>query len=242
MSGSLILLRALALCASLIGSQAFAQTSVMPTGTANTAPPEAVEETGDTLPLAQLATAHELFDLARRRRDPVLAIAALRLAAGVESHPIERRPVEVVGGQPSEKVDSLGPLEADTMAAYTTQLARQDPALRRMIDMAMTFGGSRGRLAGPGVMRGRIDARGRHVYFGQDTVFRAGEPAQILLVGDGDSNLNLVVLDELGNEICRRDGPSDREFCSWTPRWTGPYRIVVLNDGSVWSNFTLRTN
>ena len=242
MSGFRTLLRALALSASIIGLQAVAQTSVIPSSTANVAPPETVEEAGDTLPLAQLAAAHELFDVARRRRDPVLAIAALRLAAGVESRPIERRPVEVAGGQPSEKVASLGPPEAETMADYAYQLTGKDPALRRMIETAMTAGGGRGRVSGPGVTRGRVEARGRHVYFGPDTVFRAGEPAQILLAGDGDSDLDLLVLDELDNEICRRAGPSDREFCSWTPRWTGPYRIVVLNAGPVWSNFTLRTN
>ena len=236
---------ALAACTAL-ASPAIAQPGAQPGPAArsgpNATPPGEVDDSAGATPLGRLALAQELFRLARLQRDPIVAAAAVRLAAPVQSRDMARAPVEQLPGRASAKTSSLGPPELPEMLALARQLAAGDPALLRQIDLANQPSDSRGRVAGPGLTRSRIEAGGRTTYQGQDTVFRGGEPAQVLLTGDGDADLDLFVVDELGNEVCRSEGPTDREYCSWTPRWTGQFRIIIVNSGSVWNSFALRTN
>lgn len=208
----------------------------------NAVPASEADDDGEGSPLGRLVLAQDLFQLARRGRDPVLALAALRLAAAVGSVELARAPVEEVAGRPSRKTGSLGPPEVPEMAALARQLADGDAALLRLVAEAEQPARDRGRLAGPALTRARIEAGARIAYAGPETTFRGGEPAQILLTGDGDADLDLLVLDDAGNEVCRSSGPADREYCHWIPRWTGRFRIVIINLGSVWSDFALRTN
>ena len=59
--------------------------------------------------------------------------------------------------------------------------------------------------------------------------FVGGFKAAVVLVGDGDTDLDLYVYDENGKLITYSEGPSDREAVSWTPRWTGKFTIKVVN-------------
>src|SRR5262245_60292593 len=57
--------------------------------------------------------------------------------------------------------------------------------------------------------------------------FNAGEMARVSIRGDGDTDLDLFVYDENGNEICRSTGTYDVEACTFQPRWTGNFRVEV---------------
>ena len=88
--------------------------------------------------------------------------------------------------------------------------------------------GSRGATGGPGrkttvVSRGTTD-----VY---RVNFRGGEPALVLVSGDGDSDLDLFILDENGNRVCKDDDTTDDMLCRWTPKWSGQFTIRVKNLG-----------
>jgi len=72
--------------------------------------------------------------------------------------------------------------------------------------------------------------------------FYANETAMVGVIGDGDTDLDLYVFDERGNLIVSDDDYSDRCMVTWTPRWTGQFTIKVVNRGSVYNNFRLRTN
>ncbi|MCW5605970.1 MAG: hypothetical protein KIT18_15620, partial [Burkholderiales bacterium] len=85
-------------------------------------------------------------------------------------------------------------------------------------------------MGGPKSATHTVEARVNDIFC---VTFRGGEPAVVGISGDGDTDLDLVVLAENGNVICRADGPSDDEICRWTPRWTGLFRIEVRNLGSV---------
>src|SRR2546421_7292389 len=66
--------------------------------------------------------------------------------------------------------------------------------------------------------------------------FIGGQRAEVAIVGDGDTDLDLYVYDENGNLIASSDGPSDREAVSWTPRWTGKFKIKVVNRSRLMAN------
>lgn len=76
----------------------------------------------------------------------------------------------------------------------------------------------------------------------QDTYtesFVGNESARVFLSGDGDTDLDLYIFDFNGNEICRSTTSYDDEYCTWTPAWTGRFKIVVKNYGNVPNAYTL---
>ena len=96
-----------------------------------------------------------------------------------------------------------------------------------------------GRYNGPGVDVTRAQAFASVWY---TETFRAGELAVVAIRGDGYTDLDLFVYDENGNLVASGTGPTCFETVSFTPRWTGRFRIEVRNLGSTWNQFTLTTN
>lgn len=72
--------------------------------------------------------------------------------------------------------------------------------------------------------------------------FLGGARARIMVQGDGSSDLDLFVYDENGNLIAQDLGYSDSAAVSWTPRWTGPFLVVVKNRGACANLYRIATN
>jgi serine/threonine protein kinase/uncharacterized protein YhfF len=85
----------------------------------------------------------------------------------------------------------------------------------------------------------RVQAGSTDVY---KLAFVVGEEATVLVEGDGDTDLDLYVLDESGSLICADTGPTDRMLCSWIPATTGEFRVEVRNLGDVYNDYSLQTN
>ena len=183
-------------------------------------------------PIMRLNLAHDVFAIGQRRGDPILVIAAARLAAAVPVGPPE---------DAGEATDAADPPDLEDMLSAGRALADGEPVLIAMLDDVEATR-TRGRLRGAASVMGSVAAGQSQVYDGDDTVFEGGADAEIAIQGNGDSDLDLIVTDELGNEICTSAGPADREYCRWRPRWTGPFRIEVRNLGPLPSRFLLTTN
>jgi hypothetical protein len=69
--------------------------------------------------------------------------------------------------------------------------------------------------------------------------FRADEAAMVLVSGDGDTDLDLYVYDENGNLIANDIDATDDCVVSFTPKWTGSFRIEVKNLGSVYNEYSI---
>jgi len=182
-------------------------------------------------PVARLHLAGELHAMAIRARDPVLALAAARLTQAVSLRQTER-PGSQTAGREADKPPADGPQGAEAMLATARALAGGSAPLRALIEQAAQPQASRGRMSGP--LTGTIVMQPQAQWRSdpqQGLVFRAGERAEVAIQGDGDTDVDLFVLDEMGTEICRRVGPTDREFCAWTPRWTGEFTITLRNLG-----------
>lgn len=72
--------------------------------------------------------------------------------------------------------------------------------------------------------------------------FRGREAAQVLVSGDGDTDLDLYVLDENGRVVASDTDMTDTCLATWMPRYSGVYTIKIVNRGSVYNEYTLRTN
>ena len=72
--------------------------------------------------------------------------------------------------------------------------------------------------------------------------FYGQSKAEVAVIGDGDTDLDLYVYDENGNFIASDADLTDRCYVSFYPRWTGPFRIKIVNRGGVYNNYCLLTN
>ena len=69
------------------------------------------------------------------------------------------------------------------------------------------------------------------------------EVFRVRLVGDGDTDLDLFVRDDMGRLVCERIGPTDRETCMvHASAYPGRYRIVVNNLGNIFNVATVRVD
>jgi len=98
---------------------------------------------------------------------------------------------------------------------------------------------TRGRVEGPAEKYSFVYGNTVDNY---DISFIEGELAEIGVRGDGDTDLDLYVYDSNGNLITRDEDFTDKCYVSWVPRWTGRYRIKIVNRGPVINNYYLVTN
>ena len=69
--------------------------------------------------------------------------------------------------------------------------------------------------------------------------FRANSEARVTVEGDGDTDLDLYIYDENNNLITKDDDNIDYCICTWTPKWTGTFKIKIVHRGSVYNRYHL---
>ncbi|WP_376988139.1 hypothetical protein [Bosea sp. R86505] len=186
--------------------------------------------------LGDLALGYQLYGIGQERKDPLVVIAAARLIAAVPLADRQREKVER-GGTDTAGADKK-PLDLDAVLTGARTLAAGDKTLLAMISDVETTA-SRGRVGGPGRTASGVRAGATDVYTER---FRGGQRAEVAVTGDGDTDLDLYVYDENGNLICQDTDFTDRTFCQWNPRWTGFFRIEIVNLGSIRNTYFLATN
>ncbi len=213
--------------------------ATVPAAPAGTAPTGANAEAKSGVSrgvLGDLALGYQLYGIGQESKDPLVVIAAARLIASVPLADRQREKVES-GGTDATGADKK-PLDLTAVLAGARTLAQGNKTLLAMIaDVEATA--SRGRVGGSARSSTRVRAGGTDTFTER---FRGQEVAEIAVVGDGDTDLNLYVYDENGNQVCKDDDFTDRLFCRWTPRWTGAFRIQIVNRGSVYNAYVIVNN
>lgn len=143
-------------------------------------------------------------------------------------------------GEKAEKAE----ITPEKLIADAKVLAAEDEAILAYAakieeKLAAAAGATRGALNGPYQHYDRIYGNTSDTY----TIrFRGGELAEVGIVGDGDTDLDLYIYDENGNSIVYDNSYSGNCYVSFYPRWTGPFRVKVINRGGVYNNYCLLTN
>ena len=101
---------------------------------------------------------------------------------------------------------------------------------------ALSFAGA---TNGAGRQNETVNANDTDTYV---ITFNGGEPAMVVVSGDGDTDLDLYVYDENGNLVASDTDYTDDCIVSWSPRWTGKFVIRVRNRGNVYNRYTIATN
>ena len=118
--------------------------------------------------------------------------------------------------------------------------AKNDKNLMGLIkSMRELTASSRGRVGGPGYVIDKVQAGQANIH---EVNFTGGEAAEVAVVGDGSTDLDLYILDENGNLIAMDEATSDECYVIWKPNWTGVFFITVLNRGNVYNQYALVTN
>ncbi len=197
--------------------------------------------TGTRGGVAQLALAQELYanGLASGDALTVLAAARLALSVAVTDKPSEATQKPIEGADTTGAVEGTGaPVEAADMLAKARELAGDDETLLALIEDAEAEG-SRGRIGGAVRQLSRLPSGYSDVY---QIPYYGGVLAELAIVGDGDSNLDVLVTDENGNTICYDVSYSDKVYCDWVPAWNGYFSVLVENRGRSRNSYYLLTN
>ena len=129
----------------------------------------------------------------------------------------------------------------DSVLTDAKAFADGDPNLLALIDNidAEAKGAQRGNINGPSRDYAAVNGNS---YMDYTASFVANQLAEILVSGDGDTDLDLYVYDSNGNLIASDTDYSDDCYVRWVPAWTGRYTLRVVNRGPVYNRFVILTN
>jgi hypothetical protein len=91
---------------------------------------------------------------------------------------------------------------------------------------AEAAGQTKGRVGGPARHVDSVNPGSTDVY---EIRFRGSERAMIGAKSRNGEDIDIVVLDENHNEICKDYDNDGVPVCSWTPKWTGQFYIKIKN-------------
>lgn len=130
-----------------------------------------------------------------------------------------------------EKTSASVELDINKLIKDALAMSKNDPNIKALTDKISV---SRGPVDGPKTGYTRVEANSVDSY---TVAFRGQEKAEIALVGDGDTDLDLYVYDENNNLVEKDEDGTDRCYVTWTPKWTGRFVIRVRNRGSVYNKY-----
>ncbi|WP_134952500.1 hypothetical protein [Sinorhizobium meliloti] len=225
---------------------AFAQSGSAATPAAADADKRNVGKKVDAAPSAVLdvVLAQQLFEHGKTANDALSMAAAAKILKSLKGEVKaatggdgpEREKTEVQ--EPPAKDSGAAVPDADAMLEAARKAAGQDEALLAVIEETAKTE-SKGFI--PRVEKRTIVEAHQEDPWRWRTA-RGGELVEIAISGDGDTDLDLFVYDENGNLICSETGPTDDEFCSFVPEWTGEFRMIVVNLGDIHNVYQLWTN
>ncbi len=184
------------------------------------------------------AMARDLVEYGRKNNDPLSLIVAANIRQQISLTEVDRKPTSTEGtGGTAE--DATPELTVDAILDEAKSMSSDDEAIVALAD-DIKASATKGRTAGPGYNVVTLPGSTTDNY--DNVSFNGGEYAEVYAEGSGATNLDLYVYDENGNLICSDTDYSDIAYCGWTPKWTGPFSIKVINQGSASNRYALITN
>ncbi len=185
--------------------------------------------------------AAELSKYGYANNDALSLIQAARMAKQAGFVAQQQEKTEETGtstgdGNKKEKAGNIS-LDPAKLLADAKAKAGDDGVLLALIDDVQSY--VRGAVGGSKYAVDRVNAHSTDTY---RISFRAQELAIVTVIGDGDTDLDLYIYDENGNLITSDTDYTDDCVCTFTPRWTGVFVVKIVNRGSVYNNYVLRTN
>lgn len=202
--------------------------------------PEVKGETSESLAAVKLA--NQILRYGYENQSTLALLDALQIFSENPTQALNAtKQGEAVDETKTEGKKAAVHFDYETVLADAKTFADGDPNLLALIDHidAEAKGAQRGNINGPS--RDYYAVNGNS-YLDYTASFVANQLAEILLSGDGDTDLDLYVYDSNGNLIASDTDYSDDCYVRWVPKWTGRYTIRIVNRGPVYNRFVILTN
>ena len=193
----------------------------------------------------ELAALQTAASLAKYGYDNYSATALIEAAKIIAETPVQELDAQ---GTPSEtqnveQKQTRLRLNPEELLADAQKYAGRDKVVvsyaKEVEKLVKAGSGTRGAVGGPRYGEGRVYGKTHTDY---EIKFWANELAEVIVVGDGDNDLDLYIYDQNGNLIASDTDYTDQCVCRWVPAWTGSFRIRIVNRGAVYSDFAIATN
>lgn len=132
-------------------------------------------------------------------------------------------------------------LDYDKILADAKVFAEGDETMMKLIVQIEEDGKSshRGAVNGPSKHYDSVNGNSTDTY---QVSFIADYLAEIVVSGDGDTDLDLYVYDSNGNLIAKDEDYTDDCYVRWVPKWTGRFIVKIVNRGPVYNRYVILTN
>lgn len=194
----------------------------------------------------EVVLAQELATLGRAKQYPLTLAAAAQI---LQNNPIRRLvrsrrqdglPVRVSGAD-NKRRSARPDLDPPGILREARVMARGDAttlAVLRQIERRRPPR-TRGAVGGPRVLEDTVAAGASH----EHEIFFAGrQPAIVVVVGDGDTQLGCSAHDDSGMLLAADSTGGRRCVLKWLPTRTASVRVLISNPGRVWNSYLLTTN
>ncbi len=202
--------------------------------------PELKGESSESLAAVRLA--NDLLRYGYANKSTLALIDALQIFSENPTQPLNttREGSEVDESKTDGKKANVS-FDYDTVLADAKKFADGDENLLALIDNidAEAKGAQRGAVNGPSRHYDAVNGNSTDTY---QISFIANVLAEILVSGDGDTDLDLYVYDSNGNLIAYDESYSDDCYVRWVPAWTGKFFVRIVNRGPVYNNYVILTN
>ena len=192
----------------------------------------------------ELSALQTAAGLARYGYENYSATALIEAAKIIIETPVQELDAKETPDEPQqvqEKPTRLR-LNPDQLLADAQKYAGKDKVVvsyAKQVEKMVKDGKTRGAVGGPRYGEGRVYGK---TYKDYEVKFWASELAEVIVIGDGDNDLDLYIYDQNGNLIASDTDYTDQCVCRWVPAWTGAFRIRIVNRGAIYSDFAIATN
>lgn len=202
--------------------------------------PEIKGETSESLAAVKLA--NQVLRYGYENKSTLALLDALQIFSENPTQALNaKREGADVDETKSEGKKAKVSFDYESVLADAKAFADGDPNLLALIDNidAEAKGAQRGNINGPSRDYAAVNGQS---YMDYTASFVANQLAEILVSGDGDTDLDLYVYDSNGNLIASDTDYSDDCYVRWVPAWTGRYTVRIVNRGPVYNRFVILTN
>lgn len=192
--------------------------------------------------MTALQTAANLAKYGYATYSPTALIEAARIFGTTKVQDADFENTKVSSATTEEK-DSKVSFEPSQLLADAKKYAGKDKTVLALVkkveEEIASAGSTRGAVGGAKYGEGRVYGKDYTEYTAK---FWANELAEVIVVGDGDTDLDLYVYDANGNLIASDSDYTDQCVCRWVPSWTGAFVIRIVNRGAVYNDYAIATN
>ncbi len=191
--------------------------------------------------LTALETAISLVKYGYANSSPTALIEAARILSETPIQKLEAEDIHGTQQNVTEKETSVNfdPIQLLVDAKKFAEKNKVILALAKQVESGISKSTTRGAVGGPKYAESRVYGKD-YVFY--EVKFWANELAEVVVIGDGDNDLDLYIYDQNGNLIASDTDYTDQCICRWVPSWTGAFTIKIVNRGIVYSNYAIATN